>query len=77
MPISRRGARVQSEGPRMKTQLIVLVALLVFPLVALGSALLAERLMGPRPRRKGRARGKPRAARKKAQAAPKRDTPRG
>lgn len=61
----------------MKTQLIVLIALLVFPLVALGSALLAERLMGPRTRRKRRTRGKPRATGKKAQAAPKRDAPRG
>jgi len=59
----------------MNSQLIVLIALLVFPVVALGSALLAERLMGPRARRKRRARGKPRAAEKKAQAAPKRDAP--
>jgi hypothetical protein len=50
----------------MKTQLIVLIALLVFPLVALGSGLLAERLMGPRTRRKRRARGRVRAAAKKA-----------
>ncbi|WP_288128555.1 hypothetical protein [Thiomonas sp.] len=61
----------------MKTHLIVLIALFVFPLVALGSGLLAERLMGPRARRKRRARGKPRAAAKKAQAAPKRDAHRG
>ena len=60
----------------MKTNLIALVALFVFPLVALGSALLAERLMGPRTRKKRRARGKPRAAGKKAQAATKRDAPR-
>ena len=63
---SRRGARVQSRGTRMTPHLIVLVALLVFPLVALGSALLAERLMGPRARRQRRTRGKPRAAGKKA-----------
>ena len=50
----------------MKTQLIVLIALLVFPLVALGSGLLAERLMGPRTRRKRRARVRVRAAAKKA-----------
>ena len=61
----------------MTPNLIALVALFVFPLVALGSGLLAERLLGPRTRRKRRARGKPRAAGKKAQAAPKRDAPRG
>ena len=60
----------------MKTQLIVLIALLVFPFVALGSALLAERLMGPHAQRNRRARGKPRAAGKNAQAALKRDAPR-
>ena len=46
----------------MTLHLIAVVALLVFPFVALGSGMLAERLMGPRPRRRGRARGKPRAA---------------
>ena len=61
----------------MTPNLIALVALLVFPFVALGSALLAERLMGPRTRRQRRARGRPRAAGKKAQAPPKRDAPRG
>ena len=61
----------------MTPDLIALVALLVFPFVALGSGMLAERLLGPRARRQRRARGKPRAAGKKAQAAPKRDTPRG
>ena len=50
----------------MTPHLIALVALLVFPLVALGSGLLAERLMGPRTRRKRRARGRVRAAAKKA-----------
>jgi hypothetical protein len=45
----------------MKTNLIVLIAVLVIPLVALVSGWLAERLMGPRPRRKRRARGKSRA----------------
>ncbi|MHB1945494.1 MAG: hypothetical protein ACYCPE_09650 [Metallibacterium sp.] len=45
----------------MKTNLIVLIAVIVFPFVAIGSGLLAERLMGPRPRRKRRARGKSRA----------------
>ena len=47
--------------PHMKTNLIVLIALFVFPLVALGSGLLAERLMGPRARRKRRTRSRPRA----------------
>jgi len=61
----------------MKTNLIVLIALFVFPVVALGSGLLAERLMGPRARRKRRARGRLRAAKNKAQAAPKHDLPRG
>ena len=61
----------------MTPDLIALVALLVFPFVALGSGMLAERLMGPRARRRGRARGKPRPAGKKEQAAPKRDAPQG
>ena len=60
----------------MKPNLIALVALFVFPFVAIGSGLLAERLMGPRARRKRRARGKPRAAGKKVKAPPKRDIPR-
>ncbi|MHB8385268.1 MAG: hypothetical protein ACYDDA_15435 [Acidiferrobacteraceae bacterium] len=42
----------------MKSNLIVLIAVIVFPLVALGSGLLAERLMGPRARRKRRNHGK-------------------
>ena len=45
----------------MKPNLIALVALFVFPLVAIGSGLLAERLMSPRARRKRHARGKSRA----------------
>ena len=61
----------------MTPDLIALVALLVFPFVALGSGMLAERLMGPRDRRKRRARGGLRAASKKAQAATKRDANRG
>ena len=44
----------------MKTNLIVLIALFVFPVVALGSGLLAERLMGPRARRQRRALGRSR-----------------
>ena len=60
----------------MTPHLIALVALLVFPLFALGSALLAERLLGPRARRKRCARGEPRAAGKKEQATTKRDAPR-
>jgi len=45
----------------MKADVIVLIALLVFPLVALGSGRLAERLMGPRARRQRHARGRSRA----------------
>lgn len=61
----------------MTPDLIALVALLVFPFVALGSGMLAERLMGPRAGKKRHARGKPRAAGKKVQVPPKRDIPRG
>ena len=46
----------------MTPHLIALAALLVFPFVALGSGMLAERLMGPRTGKKRRARGRPRAA---------------
>ena len=46
----------------MTPYLIALVALLVFPFVAFGSAMLAERLLGPRTGKKRRARGKPREA---------------
>ncbi len=45
----------------MKTNLIVLIAVLVIPLVALGAGLLAERLMSPRARRQRRTLGRPRA----------------
>ena len=45
----------------MTPHLIALVALLVIPFVALGSAMLAERLIGPRTGKKRRARGRPRA----------------
>ena len=61
----------------MKTNLIVLIALFVFPLVALGSGLLAERLMGPRARRRHRARGRTRVSGNPVRTAPKRDQPRG
>lgn len=45
----------------MKMNLIVLIAVLVIPLVALGAGLLVERLMGPRARRQRRALGRSRA----------------
>jgi len=61
----------------MKTNLIALVALFVFPVVAIGSGLLAERLMGPRTLRKRRARGKSRADKSTTQALPKRGATRG
>ena len=40
-----------SKGTRMTPHLIALAALLVFPLVALGSGMLVERLMGRAPER--------------------------
>jgi hypothetical protein len=43
----------------MKTNLIVLIAVLVFPLIVLGSGRLAERLLGPRARRQRRTLGRP------------------
>jgi hypothetical protein len=43
----------------MKTNLIVLIAVLIIPLVALGAGLLVERLMGPRARRQRRTLGRP------------------
>jgi len=61
----------------MKTNLIVLIAVLIIPLVALGAGLLVERLMGPRARRQRRTLGRPRAGQRQSSTPPRRGAPQG